>query len=189
MSKISTYPIDSNVNVNDYIIGTDSDNNSITKNYTISSIIALSPYGGMAYINAVDTAGTSVTTFASQDIYYPLETVLTSQIASGWTVDDTETNRIVYGNSAVKPATITFTVNCKGTAGDVIDFAMYKNGTEISGTEQKTEIPSTSTIPAILTIQTLQSLAVNDYFEVYAKNTSGTDSITTTHLNVVVHTL
>ena len=41
MARISTYPIDSNVNINDYIIGTDSDNNSITKNYTISSIIAL----------------------------------------------------------------------------------------------------------------------------------------------------
>ena len=189
MSKISTYPIDSNVNVKDYIIGTDSDDGNITKNYTISSIIALSPYGGMAYINAVDTAGTSVTTFASQDVYYPLETVLTSQIASGWTVDASETNRIVYDNSAVKPATITFTVNCHGTAADVITFAMYKNGTIVTGTEQKTEMPSTVGIPVILTIQTLQSLAVNDYFEVYVQNTSGTDSITTTHLNVVVHTL
>ena len=188
MSKISTYPIDSNVNVNDYIIGTDSDNSNITKNYTISSIVALSPYGGMAYINAADTAGTSTTSF-TQNVYTPLVTVLTSQIASGWEVDSSNTNRIVYINGAVKPATITFTVNCKGSAGDVLDFAMYKNGTEIAGTEQRTEMPSSSDVPAIFTIQTLQTLAVNDYFEIYAKNNTAASAITTTHLNVVVHTL
>jgi hypothetical protein len=41
MAKISTYPIDTNVSLSDKLIGTDSDNNNETKNFTISSLAAL----------------------------------------------------------------------------------------------------------------------------------------------------
>lgn len=41
MALISTYPIDASVNLTDKLIGTDVEDSSKTKNYTISSILAL----------------------------------------------------------------------------------------------------------------------------------------------------
>ena len=41
MSRISTYPIDTVVDTADLLIGTDSEDQNITKNYTIASIISL----------------------------------------------------------------------------------------------------------------------------------------------------
>ena len=41
MARISTYPIDAVVDTGDLLIGTDSEDSNITKNYTIASIIAL----------------------------------------------------------------------------------------------------------------------------------------------------
>jgi hypothetical protein len=41
MGKISTYPIDTNVTVNDKLIGTDYENNNETKNFTAGSLLSL----------------------------------------------------------------------------------------------------------------------------------------------------
>ena len=61
MARISTYPIDTSVNTSDFLIGTDSEDSNITKNYTIASIISLATSGG--YINAaVDHTATTATT-------------------------------------------------------------------------------------------------------------------------------
>ena len=43
MAKISTYPIDATPQLNDKVIGTDVNDNNITKNYTIGDIIGLVP--------------------------------------------------------------------------------------------------------------------------------------------------
>jgi len=43
MAKISTYVIDSTPQLNDKVIGTDVNDNNITKNYTIGDIISLVP--------------------------------------------------------------------------------------------------------------------------------------------------
>ena len=58
MSRISTYPIDTVVDTADLLIGTDSEDQNITKNYTIASIISLAASatsGG--YINAAVAVG------------------------------------------------------------------------------------------------------------------------------------
>ena len=55
MSKISTYPIDGSVNLTDKLIGTDIEDSSKTKNYTISSILALKQIGLTNVLAAVDT--------------------------------------------------------------------------------------------------------------------------------------
>ncbi len=41
MSKISTYPISANVVLNDKLIGTDTEDESKTKNYSVESILEL----------------------------------------------------------------------------------------------------------------------------------------------------
>ena len=48
MARIATYSIDAIPSINDKLIGTDVDNDLITKNYRISDIIALVPGGGLS---------------------------------------------------------------------------------------------------------------------------------------------
>ena len=55
MAIISTYPIDGSVNLTDKLIGTDVEDSSKTKNYTISSILALKQIGLTNVLAAVDT--------------------------------------------------------------------------------------------------------------------------------------
>jgi len=72
MGKISTYPIDTNVTVNDKLIGTDYENNNETKNFTAGSLLSLAnnpsiltgfvPYTGANNdvdlgINTIETSG------------------------------------------------------------------------------------------------------------------------------------
>lgn len=55
MAIISTYPIDASVNLTDKLIGTDVEDASKTKNYTISSILALKQIALTNVLAAVDT--------------------------------------------------------------------------------------------------------------------------------------
>ena len=55
MAIISTYPIDAEVNLTDKLIGTDVEDASKTKNYTISSILALNQFSLTPVLIAVDT--------------------------------------------------------------------------------------------------------------------------------------
>jgi hypothetical protein len=43
MGKISKYPLDTVVTLDDFVVGTDAEDNDVTKNYSIGSIIALVP--------------------------------------------------------------------------------------------------------------------------------------------------
>ena len=55
MAIISTYPIDASVNLTDKLIGTDVEDASKTKNYTIESILALKQIALTNVLTAVDT--------------------------------------------------------------------------------------------------------------------------------------
>ena len=189
MARISTYPVDSSVNVADYVIGTDSEDSNVTKNYTIASIVALAP--GTTYINAADISGSSVTTIPDLVTFVPLDCVLTANAATSWSVGEAPNqNRIIYDGGTDKFAIITITINVVRTAGDDVHFSIFKNGVEIDGTVQKTEIASnTPAVATTLTLQSLQSVTTSDYFSVSVKNTTGTNSVTATHYNVVAHTL
>lgn len=55
MAIISTYPIDASVNLTDKLIGTDVEDASKTKNYTIESILALKQIALTNVLAAVDT--------------------------------------------------------------------------------------------------------------------------------------
>jgi hypothetical protein len=186
MSRISTYPIDSNVNVNDYIIGTDSDNNSITKNYTISSIVALSPNGGMAYINAaVAVDATTLTPIAEVDTFYSLEGTLVTSVSEVWAVGTgDDVNKIIYSGTASQVTNIMSTVNIKGTSSSTVKIALFKNTTEIAGTRQSILINASNTYLASVCLQTINTVATDDIISVKIMNTSNTDSITAAHFNL-----
>ncbi len=54
MARIATYPVDAIPTINDKVIGTDVDNELITKNYRIGDILALVP-GGSASVQSLNT--------------------------------------------------------------------------------------------------------------------------------------
>lgn len=55
MAIISTYPIDVSVNLTDKLIGTDVEDSSKTKNFTVESILALKQIGLTNVLAAIDT--------------------------------------------------------------------------------------------------------------------------------------
>lgn len=61
MGKISTYAIDGTPSLNDKVIGTDVNDNNITKNYTISDILSLGATNGLQEV--LDIGNTSTTPF------------------------------------------------------------------------------------------------------------------------------
>jgi len=61
MAKISTYAIDGTPSLNDKVIGTDVNDNNITKNYTISDILSLGEANGLQEV--LDIGNTSTTPF------------------------------------------------------------------------------------------------------------------------------
>ena len=54
MAIISTYPIDASVSLQDKLIGTDLEDSSKTKNYTISSILALKEISLVSVLTGID---------------------------------------------------------------------------------------------------------------------------------------
>jgi hypothetical protein len=57
MAKISTYPNDGNVSINDKLIGTDYENSNITKNFTVGSLAGFlfSQFGATLVLSAQST--------------------------------------------------------------------------------------------------------------------------------------
>lgn len=143
----------------------------------------VSPNSGL-YINGY--IGTSaVTTIASQGVGVPLNFTYTQGLASSFTALN---NRVSYTGTETKVFAITIAVTVTGTTGDGIFFFITKNGLAISSSEQDISIPQGSSKPVTATLQTIQSLAENDYIGIQVINNSGANNITTTHLstNVIV---
>jgi len=180
MSRISTYPIDATVDVNDLLIGTDSVDSSITKNYTIESIINLR--GG--YINAADVTGTSVTTIAVSDTIYPMAATFTAGLTNLWSVGaGAAANTLIYNGALTSVFLITASVVASGGTGDVIDFFLHKNGTPILSSQQQTEVYPTGSA----TVMTMVSLSTDEYVGLSVRNATDTDDVTTDQVSITVH--
>jgi len=183
MSRISTYPIDTVVNTSDFLIGTDFDNENITKNYTIASIISLATSGG--YINAaVAVDATTVTPIAEVDTFYSLEGTLVLSVSKLWAVGaGTDVNKIIYSGTASQVTNIMSTVNITGTINNVIKIALFKNTIEIAGTRQTIRI-SSAAVPASVCLQTIDTVLAGDVISVKVMNISLSSDVTATHYNI-----
>lgn len=160
MAKISTYPVDSSVSLADYVIGTDSEDSNITKNYTIGSIFALSS----GHLNAICTTRAITSVIGPTPVI--LNNVYTQKSASKWT---SVGKRLTYADSGTPATTnlfvITFIISSEPVFGvsAQTSFFIHKNGVALPDTEQ-----NTSTVDyRSTTIQTIQSATTGDYFEVY----------------------
>ena len=183
MSRISTYPIDTVVDTADLLIGTDSEDQNITKNYTISSIISLATSGG--YINAAVTVGaTTVTPIAEASTFYSLEGTLVTSVSKLWAVGTgVDVNKIIYSGTASQVTNIISTVNILGPMNTVINIALFKNDIEIAGTRQTIRIPSVA-VPASVCLQTINTVLADDVISVKVMTIASTNDVTATHYNI-----
>jgi hypothetical protein len=181
MSRISTYPIDAVVDTGDLLIGTDSEDQNITKNYTIASIISLATSGG--YINAA-VGATTVTPIAEASTFYFLEGTLVTSVSKLWAVGTgVDVNKIIYSGTASQVTNIISTVNISGSMNTVINIALFKNDTEIAGTRQIIRIPSVA-VPASVCLQTINTVLAGDVISVKVMTIASTDDVTATHYNI-----
>jgi len=183
MARISTYPIDTIVNTDDFVIGTDYNNLNVTKNYTIASIIDLATSGG--YINAAVAVGaTTETTIDAINTFYSLAGTLVTSVSNLWAVGTgTAVNKIIYSGTASQATNIISTVNIKGASGSIsVNIALFKNDTEIAGTRQTLQTSGTTNTSVCL--QTVNTLVENDVISVKVMNTTNADNVTAEHFNI-----
>ena len=124
MARISTYPIDAVVDTGDLLIGTDSEDSNITKNYTIASIIALAESSiDLAEVLAVGNTATN---------NINLTGIMTATTVNGTIGNITTVNSTNIANSASVATTgLTATTGVIATLGSSTGNITTVNSTNI----------------------------------------------------------
>lgn len=92
-----------------------------------------------------------------------------SGVVSGFTVQTSPNARLRYDGTDTKNVTITLTTSCNQASGSNkdVEFALFKNGTELAGSRS---IRTTSTSDwGSITVTGSTTMATNDYIEVKTK--------------------
>lgn len=163
MGKISLYSNDSSVSIDDVLIGTDRDNDDLTKNYPIGSILALVPSPRYVY----QITGTSFDTQAPS----VLDTALRVEFGSAQSLTNIEldaTGQVTFLTAGDYIINAFGDVNRTGSSGGVVMLAWRAvlNGTQFGDpkvfmiNDPDTNTPYEITIPF--------TAAANDrlYFEI-----------------------
>jgi hypothetical protein len=82
-------------------------------------------------------------------------------------------NRLVYDGTKTRTFIVTAAISASGTSSsNVYSFYIFKNGTEITASRQRTKVSSTVGDVQIITIVCTVTLAPGDYVEVWTENNS-----------------
>ena len=161
MAKISTYAIDDIPTLNDKVIGTETDNSLITKNYKLSDIIALVP-GGKLSVQSLNTLTGELTLVGAGGISISstgTTITLTGSGSSGIT-------SIAADNDVDPPGATGPAIILKGTNGITVTRAVDSNVLSIIGT-----------VPAIASLTTNgttgASTLINNVLNIPNYDTSG----------------
>ena len=140
MSRISTYPIDTVVDTADLLIGTDSEDSNITKNYTIASIISLAESSiDLAEVLAVGNTATNNITLTGIMTETTVDgtngTIVTFGSTTGTivTLGSTTGNITTVNSTNIVNSALVSTANLTATAG-ITNNLLYIDSTGSSGT-------------------------------------------------------
>lgn len=140
MSRISTYPIDTVVDTADLLIGTDSEDSNITKNYTIASIISLAESSiDLAEVLAVGNTATNNITLTGIMTATTVDgtngTIVTFGSTTGTivTLGSTTGNITTVNSTNIVNSALVSTANLTATAG-ITNNLLYIDSTGSSGT-------------------------------------------------------
>jgi hypothetical protein len=96
----------------------------------------------------------------------------------------TQPNRLTYTGALSRDIQITAVASIESTNNRVIGLYIAKNGTALNDSEMYATTSGSGKAESI-TVQTVVEAAENDYFEVWVENTTNTDNVTVTFLNVI----
>lgn len=140
MSRISTYPIDTVVDTADLLIGTDSEDQNITKNYTIASIISLAESSiDLAEVLAVGNTATNNITLTGIMTATTVDgtngTIVTFGSTTGTivTLGSTTGNITTVNSTNIVNSALVSTTNLTATAG-ITNNLLYIDSLGSSGT-------------------------------------------------------
>ena len=143
MAKISTYPSDSNITINDMLIGTDSENSNETKNFSVGDIINLAhstvsenlPKG--SFYDSVTQTLTGGANVAVPVILRSTDNDTTNGVSV--VTDGTNLTRITFANAGVYNIFFSAQLTNSGGTSQTVDFWLRKNGSTAAA-----NIPSTN---------------------------------------------
>lgn len=142
-------------------------------------VIASTGVYGSIYIDDGDSAETTI---AATNTPVKVAGTTTAGTLNGFSMDSN--NRLTYTESAPTELTIICPVTLsKTTSGvEIYNLYLYKNGSEIIGSKFSREMENIDT--GSMTVITQVSVSQNDYIELWVENTTGTDNITASQMNM-----
>ena len=197
MTRIKTYPLDTNITDDDLLIGTDKNDLDKTKNFNalnlktyfqnnLSSVAFTGSYSNLinlpAYINYFDFSSNLVTDIVSVNTWVKLNTNTTSLFSRDGLV---HTNNRVTNTGGQRVFKVEGIVSVSSGNNNEIHTAFFKNGVLHPCSEQSTVTNSGNKVNA-LPFHCLIELNTNDFIEVYVKNKLNTTDITLGNVNVIV---
>ena len=121
--------------------------------------------------------------FDAVDTYQKIIGTWTDGCANRFTVDDVN-DRIIYNGVRSMVALMNGVSDIQTDKACQITYALYKNGTLVTGAETPHTFASASKY-ATISITTLIEIAANDYFEVWAKCDDNTVTLTINSLKIL----
>ena len=138
---------------------------------------------GPAYINCFAYGITGTTSVASQSTWYKLEIETTE----GWSRDGfLHSNNRITNTGRTRIIRADAIVSISSGNNNVIHLAFYKNGRKLISQSETDVTTSSGGRTTGIKLQCLVELETDDYIEIWAENSSGTQNIITEHYNLIV---
>ena len=136
----------------------------------------------ISYLNYYDFSSGSVTTIANTTTFVKLNTSTVLGFSNNGLTHSN--NRITNTSGGRKILKIDGITSVSSGNNNVIMMAFFKNGTIIPSTEQ--DVPTSGSGRAhSIPIQAVIELNINEYVEVWIKNSTAVQNITLNHINVI----
>jgi hypothetical protein len=126
---------------------------------------------------------TAATTISASNTYVKISGT-TSANSNNKQVSHTS-NKLTYTGTETKLFTATSSLSLSGTNGDDISIRIAKNGTTLSGSQIRVTISGNGHVE-VLAVQSLISMATNDYLEMFITNNTSTNSVTVKNMSMLM---
>ena len=168
MAKISTYPVASPPSLSSMLIGTDVEDNSFTKNFTVGDILDLVDFSTIYCVGKFGSVDPQVQPLPSN----PAPVSFPNEIIIGKGVERVSPNAVSVDTAGVFMITLTARVVHQGGAGGdaVLNFWTQKNSVNVPLSRQTFTIPNNHTQEIVYNF--LIEMNANEFISIYFETTN-----------------